>query len=87
MSTVVTGIAELVTNDPSLGSGPLGPVADAAVVVDSGVVAWVGRQHDAPAADARIEVGGRVVVSEGRHALGDVGRLLTEAIAPLWRDA
>jgi imidazolonepropionase len=62
MSTVVTGIAELVTNDPSLGSGPLGLIADAAVVVDSGAVAWVGRQHDAPAADARIEVGGRAVI-------------------------
>jgi imidazolonepropionase len=62
MSTVVTGIAELVTNDPSLGSGPLGLIADAAVVVDSGAVVWVGRQHDAPAADARIEVGGRAVI-------------------------
>jgi imidazolonepropionase len=62
MSTVVTGIAELVTNDPSLGSGPLGLIADAAVVVDSGAVAWVGRQHDAPAADARIELGGRAVI-------------------------
>jgi imidazolonepropionase len=62
MSTVITGIAELVTNDPSLGSGPLGLIADAAVVVDSGAVAWVGRQHDAPAADARIELGGRAVI-------------------------
>jgi imidazolonepropionase len=62
MSTVVTGIAELVTNDPSLGSGPLGLIADAAVVVDSGAVAWVGRQHDAPAADARILLGGRAVI-------------------------
>jgi imidazolonepropionase len=62
MSTVITGIAELVTNDPSLGSGPLGLIADAAVVVDSGAVVWVGRQHDTPAADARIEVGGRAVI-------------------------
>jgi imidazolonepropionase len=62
MSTVITGIAELVTNDPSLGSGPLGLIADAAVVVDSGAVAWVGRQHDAPAADARILLGGRAVI-------------------------
>jgi formiminoglutamate deiminase len=30
---------------------------------------------------------GRVVVTEGRHVLGDVGRLLAEAIEPLWRDA
>ena len=34
-----------------------------------------------------VVAGGRVVVSEGRHVLGDVGRLLTEAIAPLWGDA
>jgi imidazolonepropionase len=62
MSTVVTGITELVTNDPSLGSGPLGLIADAAVVLESGVVAWVGQRHDAPAADARIELGGRAVI-------------------------
>jgi formiminoglutamate deiminase len=30
---------------------------------------------------------GRVIVSEGRHVLGDVGRLLSEAIEPLWVDA
>ena len=30
---------------------------------------------------------GRVVVSEGRHVLGDVGRLLSAAIEPLWGDA
>jgi formiminoglutamate deiminase len=29
---------------------------------------------------------GRVVVSEGRHVLGDVGRLLADAIEPLWTD-
>jgi formiminoglutamate deiminase len=31
-------------------------------------------------------VDGRVVVDGGRHLLGDVGRLLTEAIGPLWTD-
>ena len=30
---------------------------------------------------------GRVVVSGGQHVLGDVGRLLDAAIAPLWGDA
>jgi formiminoglutamate deiminase len=29
---------------------------------------------------------GQVVVQDGRHRLGDVGRLLTEAIEPLWRN-
>jgi formiminoglutamate deiminase len=34
-----------------------------------------------------VVVDGRVVVSEGRHFLGDVGRLLAEAIDPLWENA
>ncbi|TAM92810.1 MAG: formimidoylglutamate deiminase [Jatrophihabitans sp.] len=32
-----------------------------------------------------VVVDGRVVVESGRHRLGDVGRLLGEAIEPLWR--
>ncbi|MGY1640554.1 imidazolonepropionase [Geodermatophilus sp. SYSU D00703] len=62
MSTLVTGIAELVTNDPALGAGPLGVLADAALVVDDGAVAWVGPAGGAPAADGRIDVEGRAVV-------------------------
>ncbi|MGZ4607925.1 MAG: imidazolonepropionase [Blastococcus sp.] len=62
MSTLVTGIAELVTNDPATGAGPLSIVADAAVVVADGVVAWVGPAARAPAADERLDVGGRAVV-------------------------
>jgi imidazolonepropionase len=61
-STLVTGIAELVTNDPALGPGPLGIVADAALVVDDGLVAWVGPSASAPAADARIDVEGRAML-------------------------
>lgn len=33
-----------------------------------------------------VVVDGRVIVSEGWHVLGDVGRLLADAIAPLWED-
>jgi imidazolonepropionase len=62
MSTLVTGIAELVTNDPSRGTGPLGLIADAAVVVVDGAIAWTGPRRRAPAADASIDVGGRAVV-------------------------
>lgn len=62
MSTLVSGIAELVTNDPSLGEGPSGLVPDAAVVVDGGRVAWVGAMRRAPAADVRVDVDGRAVV-------------------------
>ena len=62
MSTLVTGIAELVTNDPSLGEGPLGLVPDAALVLTDGAVAWVGAAAGAPEADERIDVGGRAVL-------------------------
>jgi hypothetical protein len=31
-----------------------------------------------------VVVDGRVVVSDGQHVLGDVGRLLADAIGPLW---
>jgi formiminoglutamate deiminase len=34
-----------------------------------------------------VVVDGRVVVADGQHVLGDVGRLLAEAIEPLWEDA
>ena len=57
MTTLVTGIAELVTHDPALGV-----LSDAALVVDDGVVAWVGPGVDAPSADTRIDVGGRAVI-------------------------
>ncbi|WP_194092421.1 formimidoylglutamate deiminase [Ornithinimicrobium flavum] len=41
----------------------------------------------ATAADVHtVVVDGSVVVSDGRHRLGDVGQLLAEAIAPLWED-
>jgi imidazolonepropionase len=62
VSALVTGIAELVTNDAGLGPGPLGIVADAALVVDDGRVAWVGPAAAAPAADVRIDVEGRAVL-------------------------
>jgi hypothetical protein len=59
---LVTGIGELVTNDPALGDGPLGLVADAAVVVDDGRSPGSARRRGAPAADRRIDVGGRAVL-------------------------
>ena len=41
----------------------------------------------AGAADVHtVVVDGRVVVDGGRHVLGDVGRLLADAIPPLWED-
>jgi imidazolonepropionase len=62
-SILVGGIGELVTNDSSLGDGsPLGILTDAAVVVAEHQVRWVGREADAPAADHRVDVGGRAVI-------------------------
>ena len=63
MSVLVTGIAELVTNDPAAGDGsPLGIVRDAALVIEGDRVAWVGAGARAPAADERRHLGGRAVV-------------------------
>ena len=65
-STVFTGIAELVTNDASLEgadhSEHLGILRDAAVVVQDGLIEWVGLASQAPEADVRREVGGSAVV-------------------------
>lgn len=60
-SHLVTGIAELVTHDPRF-EGPLGVVTDAALVVEDGVVAWVGPAAAAPAADSATDVEGRAVL-------------------------
>ena len=62
MSTLVTGIAELVTNDASRGDGPLGIMVDAALVVEDGAVVWAGPEARAPDADMRIAAGGRAVI-------------------------
>ncbi|ARZ69768.1 imidazolonepropionase [Streptomyces albireticuli] len=61
-TTVITNISSLVTNDPSLGEGPLGLLQDAAVVVDGDRVAWVGTSSKAPATDNRVDAGGRAVL-------------------------
>jgi imidazolonepropionase len=57
---VVDDIGLLVTNDPSLGDGPLGVVRDAALVIEDGLVAAV-----APAGaqgDERLDAAGRCVI-------------------------
>src|SRR3954471_351472 len=56
-SVAVTGIGELFTADPELGV-----VRDAAIVIEGGVVAWVGPARRAPAADTGYDVAGRAVV-------------------------
>lgn len=64
-SVLIRGIAELVTNQPELGEGPLGLLRDAALVLDGGEVAWAGPGEYAPRADEVDEVrdaGGRAVL-------------------------
>jgi imidazolonepropionase len=61
-SILLTGIAELATNDPVHDGSPVGLLTDAAVVVEAGRVSWVGRRTDAPATDDVRELGGRAVV-------------------------
>ena len=56
-ATVVTGIAELTTNDPDIGT-----LHDAAVVVEGDHISWLGAAWSVPAADRRIDLGGRAVV-------------------------
>lgn len=56
-AVAVTGIGELVTNDPATGV-----LRDAAIVADQGRIAWLGARASVPAADRRIDVAGRAVV-------------------------
>lgn len=59
---MITGIGSLVTNDPGHGTGPLGLLTDAAVVIDGDTVAWVGPAAQAPAADERFDAEGRALL-------------------------
>ncbi|MGH3717159.1 MAG: imidazolonepropionase [Micromonosporaceae bacterium] len=61
-SLLVDNVGLLVTADPRLGDGPLGTVADAALVADGGVVTWIGPGTAAPAADQRVDAGGGCVL-------------------------
>ncbi|WP_394160289.1 amidohydrolase family protein [Galactobacter valiniphilus] len=56
-SLLLTGIAELTTVEESTGV-----LRDAAVVVEDGRFAWVGRAQDAPAADDALDLGGRAAL-------------------------
>jgi imidazolonepropionase len=67
VSLLITNIGELVTNAPreavSVASpGPYEAIADAALVLDEGLVAWAGPASQAPAADQAIDAAGRAVL-------------------------
>jgi len=61
---LLDNIGSLVTNDPSLGEGPLGLVRDAAMIFEGGVVAWAGPQSQVPGGgtDTRVDADGRAVI-------------------------
>ncbi|WP_335938398.1 imidazolonepropionase [Streptomyces sp. PTD5-9] len=62
-TTVITNIAALVTNDPSLrADSPLGLVQDAAVVIEDDRVVWTGGTSKAPATDNAVDAGGRAMI-------------------------
>jgi imidazolonepropionase len=60
-STAVVGMGELVTCD---GTGPdlLGIRSNAALVIEDGMIAWIGPAAGVPAADTKIDVAGRVII-------------------------
>ncbi|MFE6151496.1 imidazolonepropionase [Streptomyces sp. NPDC057889] len=61
-STVITNIGALVTNDATRGTGPLGLITDAALVIDGTDVAWVGPRAEAPATDRSFDAQGRAAI-------------------------
>ncbi|MFJ6214553.1 imidazolonepropionase [Streptomyces sp. NPDC092296] len=61
-TTLITGIGSLVTNDEAHGTGPLGLLTDAAVVLDGDRIGWVGPASRAPAADTAHHAGGRAAL-------------------------
>jgi imidazolonepropionase len=62
MSTAITNIGSLVTNDQTLGLGILGEIENAAVVIENDKIAWVGSTSDVPDADQKLDVARKAVI-------------------------
>ena len=62
MTTLYTGIASLVTNNPELESGLLGELSDAAFIEQDGQIVWLGESNDAPDADVKVNLEGKSVI-------------------------
>jgi len=60
-TTAIVNVSTLVTNDRSAGRGLLGEVPDAALVVEDGLVAWLGPTRELPegAGDVLVDAEGR----------------------------
>ena len=61
-ATLITNIGELVTNAPAGGRGRFAALADAALVIEDGRVAWTGPSGRAPACDRVSDAAGRAVL-------------------------
>ena len=63
-STLVHNIGQLVTNDPQHDGTKLGVIENAALLIEDGVVAWVGPESDAPTHHIkhRVDARGRAVI-------------------------
>lgn len=61
-SVAITNIGSLVTNDESLELGLLGTLQNAAIVVEDGLVSWVGSAAAVPDTDDLISVDGKTVI-------------------------
>jgi len=62
MSIAITNIGSLVTNDQSLGSGILGELTNAALVIENDKVVWVGSSARVPDAEQIIDAEGKAVI-------------------------
>ena len=61
-ATVITGIGELVTNDPDGRRPPRHDHATPPSSIEGSTVAWVGPAAEAPPADEQVDAGGRAVI-------------------------
>ena len=62
MSVAITNIGSLVTNDPNLGSGILGELEHAGLVIEDGKISWIGNSESAPDTDQVIDAKGMGVI-------------------------
>ena len=62
MSIAITNIGSLVTNNQSLGSGILGEIKNASLVIENDKIAWVGNTNVVPDTDQQIDAVGKAVI-------------------------